>query len=231
MAPNMERDDWMKARKVTGAEKFINFTVNQCDDLTGHKIFFDTNSEISFMSPYFFSKWKLLNKETQTVIHGNKILTSIKIGGRIYPTFFELKYNFSPFVIGKDFFSTHGWIPTAENNFITPHGIINMKERQLDNPTALDTPLLDLDLAEKVFQAEEIQGSRRGSKKKQILKLHRFFGHCNAESLWRVIKNSTQQEKDGSEEDISPEIHRLQPGGHHGPEVYAGRKIHPLARR
>jgi len=84
----MERDDWTEARKVAGTEKFINFTVNQCDNLTGHEIFFDTNSKISFMSPYFFSKWKSLNRHTQTVVHGKKILTSIKIGGHIYPTFF-----------------------------------------------------------------------------------------------------------------------------------------------
>jgi len=195
MAADMDKEDWPEPRRVKGIEKFSKFTVNQCDDLTGKEIFIDTDSEISFMSPYFFSKWKSLNKEIQTVPHGNKILTSIKIGGRTYPTFFELKYNFSPFVLGKDFFAAHNWIITAENNFITPHGIISMQENKLDNPTVLDTPLLDLDLAERVFQAEKIQGSKRGSKKKQILKLHRYFGHCSAESLWRVIKNSSSKDE------------------------------------
>ncbi len=83
-----ELEGWQDSRRESGTEKLINFTADQCDKLTGHKIFINLNSKISYMSPYFFNKWKGVNKDIQTVIHGNKILASIKIGGRIYPIFF-----------------------------------------------------------------------------------------------------------------------------------------------
>ena len=35
---------------------FENFTMEQCDRLTGDEIFIDSECEDSYISPYFFSK-------------------------------------------------------------------------------------------------------------------------------------------------------------------------------
>jgi len=188
MSAEGEREDWEISGRESGTEKLKNFSSEECDKLSGREIFFDTSSEISYMSPYFFNKWKSVNKDVQTVIHGNKILTAIKIGGRIYPTFFELHYHFSPFVLGKDFFTAYKWVKTSDNSFSTPHGNLTVNEEQHG------TPSLDLDLAEQVYKTEEIRGAKTGSKTKQLRKLHRYFGHCSPESLWRVIKNSSSKD-------------------------------------
>ncbi len=63
----------------------------------------------------------------------------------------------------------------------TPLGSIQMEDDQLG------TPKIDTELIDKVFKAEEIQEGK-GSRVKKLMKLHRYFGHCSGDSLWRVIK-------------------------------------------
>ena len=92
-----------RIEKDTGTEKFINFSVDQADRLTGDKIYIDTENEVSYMSPFFFSKWKNLNKNFQVIIHGNEVLACIQIGGNYYPLKFKFHTNFSPLVLGKKF--------------------------------------------------------------------------------------------------------------------------------
>jgi hypothetical protein len=54
---------------------------------------------------------------------------------------------------------------------------------------------IDVKLVEQVHQAEEIgKEQKKGSRKQQLAKLHKYFGHASTESLWHVIKNSSNRE-------------------------------------
>jgi len=70
-------ENWREIAKDTGTEKFINFSVDQADRLTGDEIYIDTENEVSYMSPFFFAKWKNLNKNIHVINHGNEVLTCI----------------------------------------------------------------------------------------------------------------------------------------------------------
>jgi transposase InsO family protein len=72
----------------------------------------------------------------------------------------------------------------VEEEISTPHGKLILGE--------IETPTIDVELSEKVYQANEIQ-EKKGSKQKQLMKLHRYFGHCSGDSLWRVIKYSSNK--------------------------------------
>jgi len=175
--------EWKKNTRDTGRLK--NFTLEQCDLLTGDEIFIDSECEVSYISPYFFSKWKDRNLNSQTTVQGNKVHTCIKLGGKYYPIILELINHFSPIVIGSEFMKIHKW-EIVEDGISTPHGKLVMTESKIENPR------IDVKLSEQVYQANEIQ-DKKGSKQKQLMKLHRYFGHCSGDSLWRVIKYSSNK--------------------------------------
>jgi hypothetical protein len=52
---------------------------------------------------------------------------------------------------------------------------------------------IDVNLCEQVYQAEQ-ELKKKGSKQKQLTKLHKYFGHASTDSLWRIIKNSSNKE-------------------------------------
>ncbi len=156
----------------------------KCDDLVGNEIFIDTNSQISYISSYFLSKWHALNKNTEIVFNNGSALTCIKLGGRLYPTFFKITDDFSPLTLGSEFFMVHSWI-VKEDSIETPYGTLSWN---------METQTIDVDLADKVFTAEEIS-NKGGSREDQIRKLHKYFGHCHAYRLWRVIKYSSNKDE------------------------------------
>ncbi len=162
-----------------------NFTLEQCDRLTGDEIFIDPECKVSYISPYFFSKWKDRNINSQTTVQGNKVHTCIKLGGKYYPIILELKTHFSTLVLGSKFMKSNQWI-IVEEEISTPHGNLILVESKIE------TPSIDVELSEKVFQANEIQ-EKKGSRQKQLMKLHRYFGHCSGDSLWRMIKYSSNK--------------------------------------
>ena len=66
-------EDCQENTRDTGINLFQNFTMEQCDRLTGDKIFIDLESRVSYMSAYYFSKWKGGNKDAQVIVKGNRV--------------------------------------------------------------------------------------------------------------------------------------------------------------
>jgi len=178
-------EDCQENTRDTGRNLFQNFTMEQCDRLTGDEIFIDSESRVSYMSAYYFSKWKGGNKDAQVIVKGNRVSTCIKLGGKYYPLELELKTNFSPLVLGSEFIQTNQW-KIVEDEISTPHGKLILVGSKIK------IPAIDTELAEKVYHAEEIQ-EKKGSRKHQLIKLHKYFGHCSGDSLWRVIKYSSNK--------------------------------------
>ncbi len=59
-------EDCQENTSDTGINVFKKFTTEQCDRLTGDEIFIDSESRVSYMSAYYFSKWKVGNKDAQS---------------------------------------------------------------------------------------------------------------------------------------------------------------------
>ena len=97
--PNDET--WRDRERFNNTEKF------SYKDLTGREIFCDPSREVSCMSSYFLSRRQQVH-DTMEVLHSNRTgLTAVNIGGRTYPTFFQLSEDFAPLRLGKDFFSAN----------------------------------------------------------------------------------------------------------------------------
>jgi len=171
-------------RRGTVHSNIGSFPFKKCDELVGNEVFIDTNSQFSYISSYFLSKWRTLNKNIEVVFNNGSALTCIKLGGRLYPTFFKITDDFSPLTLGNEFFIIHSWI-VKEDSIETPYGVLSWN---------METQTIDVDLADKVFTAEEIS-KKGGSREDQIRKLHKYFGHCHADSLWRVIKHSSNKDE------------------------------------
>jgi hypothetical protein len=91
--------------------------------------------------------------------------------------------------LGRDFFIQFKWSHSPGKNIKAPGGEI------IEDQTNYEGRSIDTKLAQQVFQAEEIgKEKKKGSRKQQLTKLHKYFGHASAESLWRVIKNSSNKE-------------------------------------
>jgi hypothetical protein len=182
----------MVAWKKTYGEKgtvdtYTGSLFQQCNKLVGDEIFFDTDIDISYTSRYFLSKWHTLNKDTEVLFNNGSALTSVKIGGRLYPVFFKLTDDFSPMTLGQEFFMNHNWIINTDG-IDTPYGRLYKHQ---------DTNRLDTDLADKIFTVESVINKKQKglSREYQIQKLHKYFGHCHADSLWRIIRQSSNQEE------------------------------------
>jgi hypothetical protein len=93
-------------------------------------------------------------------------------------------------ILGQDFFSHFSWTHRPGENIKTPNGEILVDQETHEGQS------IDVKLCEQVHQAEEIGKERKGGKRKQqLIKLHKYFGHASADSLWRVIKNSSNKEE------------------------------------
>jgi len=171
-------EDWREATRKRGNEKEV-FDYRK---LTGNEIFFNTCAEVSYMSSYFMSRWQQKNEEKQMLINNGVALTSVKIGGRLYPVHFLITADFSPMTLGQDFFRENHWELGEEDDIQTPHGKIKIEGQTIDT-----------DLAEKVYTAEGVLG-KKGSREEKIRKLHKYFGHTSGDGLWRVIRRSSNPE-------------------------------------
>jgi len=176
---------WNETYTKKGNEKF---TFQKCDELVGDEIFFNPYIQQSYISIYFLGRWRLQNKQTEVIFLDGSVLLSVKIGGRLYPTLFQLTHDFSPLTLGYEFFMTHSWT-LDENGIDTPYG------RLYINP---ENNSLDTSLADKIFtvETESAKKKEKGwTRESQIQKLHKYFGHCHADSLWRIIRQSSNKEE------------------------------------
>jgi hypothetical protein len=81
------------------------YSLNTQTDYTGRKIFFDLNLDGSSVSSYFVAKWRSANNKLQGVLtYDGKLLTTLSLAGSHYPLFANLIQDFSPLILGKDFF-------------------------------------------------------------------------------------------------------------------------------
>jgi len=173
----------------TGSDYFSKFNVNMYDEILGNEIFFDINRLETTMSPFFFGIWKSKNKKFETMINNGIVITSLEIAGKIYPVYIRLINDFSPLVLGQDFFSHYNWSHIPGENIKIPGGEIMVDQETHGGRS------IDVKLSEQIFQAEEIGKDKKGSRQQQLTKLHKYFGHARAESLWRVIKNSSNPQE------------------------------------
>ena len=93
----------------TGSEYFSKFNINSYNDFTGDEIFFDVNRSETTMSPLFFGIWKNKHKNTETMINNGIVLTSLEIADKTYPIYIRLECDFSPLILGQDFFPHFSW--------------------------------------------------------------------------------------------------------------------------
>jgi len=177
--------EWKEAYKPQGKNNMGSFTFKDCNELVGNEIFIDVNSDISYISMYFLNKWQTQNEVSEVIFKDGSALTTIKIGGRLYPAFFKITDDFSPLTLGKEFFAVHSW--SFNTNYIdTPYGKLY---------THQDSLSLDTDLADKIFTVESEKKQKGWTRENQIKKLHRYFGHCHSDSLWRIIRQSSNKDE------------------------------------
>jgi len=182
--------NWKKTYGEKGTvETNTGSLFQQCNKLVGDEIFLDTDTDSSYISLYFLNKWHARNKDTEVIFNNNNngsALTSVKIAGRLYPVFFKVVDDFSPMTLGQEFFSYNNWIVNIDG-IDTPYGRLYLHQ---------DTNRLDTDLADKIFTVETVFNKKQKgtSRDDQIKKLHKYFGHCHADSLWRIIRQSSNQE-------------------------------------
>jgi len=174
-------DEWRESSRKRGNNN--EFLYTNSGNLDGSEIYFNSNIERSYMSSYFLSRWQQKNKNSCILFNNGVALLPIKIGGRLYSTYIAMTTDFSPLTLGRDFFQAYRWEPGEEEDEIqTPYGKIRTSGR-----------MIDTDLAEKVFTAEEVT-EKKGSREDKIRKLHKYFGHTSGDGLWRVIRNSSNTE-------------------------------------
>ena len=179
---------WQDLRRDTGRENFFNLNIETCSDLIGDEIYFDLNSVETYISSFFLAKWKDKNKNTAIIMNNNTIVTSIVIAGKTYPLYMRLREDgFFPLVLGQDFFQCFNWSYKPGENIKTPFGEIQVENEKSGGNA------IDVNLCEQIYQAEQ-ELKKKGSKQKQLTKLHKYFGHASTDSLWRVIKNSSNKE-------------------------------------
>jgi len=174
----------------TGSEYFSNFNINMYSEITGDEIFFDPTRTETTMSPFFFGIWKSKNKNIETMINNGVVMTSLSIAGKTYPVYIRLICDFSPLVLGQDFFTQFKWSHNPGENIKTPMGEIIVDQDNYEGKS------IDVKLVQQVFRAEEIgREKKKVSRKQQLTKLHKYFGHASAENMWRVIKNLSNKEE------------------------------------
>ena len=87
--------------------------------------------------------------------------------------------------LGREFFIVHSWV-LHEKYIDTPYGKLYTNQDSLS---------LDTDLADKILIVESEKKQKGWTRENQIKKLHRYFGHCHADSLWRIIRQSSNKDE------------------------------------
>jgi len=183
---SMESEEDWKDSAQYGKQKKENFSYKNYRDLSGMEVFCNAHTEVSYMSSYFLSKWQQANINSEILMNGREVVVPVRIGGRIYPVYLHMTEDFSPLTLGTNFFSHNNWQWNNEDKIKTPY-------QTLHTETTIFGKLIDSDLADKVFSTEEVT-QKKGTKEDKIRKLHKYFGHASGDSLWRVIKHSTNPE-------------------------------------
>ena len=137
-------------------------------DYTGHEIFFDPNIENSNVSSYFLTKWRNANSKLQGLINNDTLLTTISLGWSHYPMYANITQEFSPLILGKDFFHAYDWQCSNEGFISTPQGNINTSR----TPKGLHQ--INTQLLENVLKCEEVLSQTRPRNLK-LAKLHKYF--------------------------------------------------------
>ena len=159
-------NEWRETTNKRGRIRTDIFSLDDCNGLNGDEIFFNECNDVSMMSSFYMAKWKQKNRNSQTIMNNRTVLTLVKIGGRVYPFFIKITEDFSPLILGNDFFQANNWTVDENRNIDTPYGkLLTVGGDQIDN-----------DLAESVYAANEISASK-GTKEDKIRKLHKYFGH------------------------------------------------------
>ena len=177
--------DWKDTYTKEGNNNMGSITFKKCNELVGNEIFLNRNSDISYISMYFLNKWKEQNEVSEVVFKDDTALTTVKIGGRLYPVFLNLTCDFSPLTLGRDFFTVHSWSLNTDC-IDTPYGKLYIHR---------DSQSIDTDLADKIFTVESEKKQKGWTRENQIKKLHRYFGHCHSDSLWRIIRQSSNKDE------------------------------------
>ena len=136
------------------------------------------------MSSYFLAKWRSANRNLKYAICNGVLLTTISVGGNHYPIFATIIHDFSPLLLGADFFQTYDW-------HLSDLGVINTLDgdiQLLENEHGYHQ--INTQLAEDIYKCNELLSQTRPRNQK-LAKLHKYFTHASAESLWRLIKNSS----------------------------------------
>jgi len=177
---------WQDSAKY-GKQKKEDFSYKNYRDLSGAEVFCNAHTEVSYMSSYFLSKWQQVNKTSEILMNGREGVVPVKIGGRIYPVYIHMTEDLSPLTLGSDFFSHNNWKWKTEDKIQTPY-------ETLHTEGTIFGKLIDSDLADKVFTTEEVT-QKKGTREEKIRKLHKYFGHASGDSLWRVVKHSSNPEQ------------------------------------
>ncbi len=180
MSDSGEGREW---RRKLSSEDMV-YSLNSQTDYTGHEIFFDLNLDGSSVSSYFVAKWRSANNKLQGVLtYDGKLLTTLSLAGSHYPLFANLIQDFFSLILGKDFFDAYRWQYSNEGFIITPQG------KLFTSLTPEGLHQIDTQLLEDVLKCEEVI-SQTKPRNQKLAKLHKYFAHASAESLWRLIKNS-----------------------------------------
>ena len=159
----------------------IGCSLNSKTDFTGREIFFNLDNEKTTVSAYFLAKWRNANPNLRGVLSYGVILTTVKIGDSHYPIFANVTNDFRPLTLGYDFFSAFEWHLNEEGNITTPGGCVQLVPGHQQ---------IDTQLVEDVYKCNEVLSQNRPRHLK-LAKLHKYFAHASAESLWRLIKHSS----------------------------------------
>ena len=112
----------------------------------------DQNDQHEFK---IFQSYALKYKNIEALVNNGVVITSCEIAGKTYPIFIRLVNDFSPLVLGQDFFSQCGWSHTPGGNIQTQEGEILVDQENYGGRS------IDVKLCEQVHQAEEIGKEKR----------------------------------------------------------------------
>jgi len=172
-------EEYRESAHKRGRIRTGSFSMDDCNGLDGDEIFFDENRDVSLMSSFYLARWKQKNKNSQLIMNNGIAHTSVKIGGRTYSAFFLITGDFSPLILGKDFFQANKWSVNKENNIETPYCKIQTVEEEQ----------IDTELTERVFTTNEVTASK-GSNEDKIRKLlWPHGGRKSVESNKKLIKS------------------------------------------
>ena len=103
--------DYWRETRGGGKNSIIENYLFSLETHNGLDILIDPNLESSTIGQLFYYKFKLANNDiVASIIPGNSILCSVKIGGKYYPVTLELIQGTSRPTLGQEFFHQYKWV-------------------------------------------------------------------------------------------------------------------------